>query len=139
LEPDFSCDRSDSVARNSPNIKITTRAIDLKSLFLISNFPSAISLYPPSHSHLALGVCRKNGFSRRNLSDLCVSALNSHAKTAHRRDAENAENAQSSFFRQTPEARCEREGDAERLLFSHAKVIVAQRLNSPLLIYAIQG
>src|SRR5437588_10223924 len=54
------------------------------------------------HSHLASGVCRKNGFSRRNLSDLCVSALNSHAKTAHRRDAENAENAQSSFFRQTP-------------------------------------
>src|SRR5207248_11522631 len=44
----------------------------------------------------------ENGFSRRNLSDLCVSALNSHAKTAHRRDAENAENAQSSFFRQTP-------------------------------------
>src|SRR5438132_9598370 len=54
------------------------------------------------HSHLASGVCRKNGFSRRNLSDLCVSALNSHAKTAHRRDAENAENAQSSFFLQTP-------------------------------------
>jgi hypothetical protein len=30
-------------------------------------------------------------------------------------------------------------GDAERLFFSHAKIIVAQRLSSLLLIYAIEG
>jgi hypothetical protein len=42
-------------------------------------------------------VCRKNSFSLRNLSALCVSAVNLPVKTAHRRDAENAENAQSSF------------------------------------------
>jgi hypothetical protein len=43
------------------------------------------------------GVCRKNGLSLRNLRALCASAVNLRAKTVHRRDAEGAEDAQSSF------------------------------------------
>jgi len=43
------------------------------------------------------------GFSLRNLSALCVPAVNlPEKKTAHRRDAENAESAQSFFSRQAP-------------------------------------
>src|SRR5437870_1581765 len=67
-----------------------------------------------SHSHPASGVCRKNGFSRRDLSDLCVSALNSHAKTAHRRDAENAETRRVLFsdrLLQPGDRECQRSGN----------------------------
>jgi hypothetical protein len=35
-------------------------------------------------------VCPRNSFSLRDLSDLCLSAVNFPANTAHRKDAENA-------------------------------------------------
>ena len=45
-------------------------------------------------------VCRENGFPLRSLCGLRVSAVNLGAKTVHRRDAESAEDAQSSFLGQ---------------------------------------
>jgi hypothetical protein len=49
-----------------------------------------LSVAPP-------GVCVKNRFSLCNLSELCVTAVNLPETAAHRRGAENAENAQSFF------------------------------------------
>ena len=43
-------------------------------------------------------VGKKNGFSLRNLSALCGSAVNLLEKTANRRGAENAENLAEFLF-----------------------------------------
>ena len=58
----------------------------------------------PPRAAARLGVCRKS-FSPRNLGVLRDSAVNLFAKNPHRGDAEDAEDAQSSFSRETS---CER-------------------------------
>jgi hypothetical protein len=55
----------------------------------------------PSYQHLTSGVCWENCLSRRELCVLCVSALKYCEKMNHRRDAEDAEAAQSSCFSNT--------------------------------------